>query len=299
MKLDWNIDEDELLSHWLWSLLIRIRAEWRCEACGFEPAVRGTTLHGHHIDHDHENHRLNNGQVLCPSCHSRETGLHVNGRLSEEQKRNRLQAQVKSLRAISFADRSVAALRSWETRRRRRLYAMAASGELWKDSAPRIHVIDEALYPEEIELGSFGSSYPGDAGIDLRARHDIVVQRKFVAVPLGVALDLKPNTVGRVAPRSTTVLEMGLEMQVGTIDPGYTGEIHAFCIAKDENIEVQRGDRIAQLMVLQCVAPMQRFVDSRGKERWVNAFEVVPHMSPDDSWQGKRGKAGLGSTGRE
>ena len=95
----------------------------------------------------------------------------------------------------------------------------------------------------------------GDAGADLRARVDVVLapgRRALVAT--GIAIALPPGYVGFVVPRSGLSVKHGLGMvnAPGTIDAGYRGEISVNLINHDSrlSIELKRGDRIAQLVVM-------------------------------------------------
>ena len=79
---------------------------------------------------------------------------------------------------------------------------------------------------------------PGDAGVDLRCTTDVV---------------LPPGYAGFVHPRSGLAARAGLSVvnAPGTVDAGYRGEILVCLINHDprEELRLQRGDRIAQLVV--------------------------------------------------
>ncbi len=97
-------------------------------------------------------------------------------------------------------------------------------------------------------------AHPGDAGADLYAAEDAVIQpgeRKLVRT--GVAIALPEGFVGLVHPRSGLAVKQGLTVlnAPGTVDSGYRGEILVNLINHDRvNIaKVVRGDRIAQLVV--------------------------------------------------
>ena len=65
-----EISDDELLPHALWIVLVKYRADWRCEECAAPPSGRARSLQAHHLDLDGKNHRLANGRALCAQCHS-------------------------------------------------------------------------------------------------------------------------------------------------------------------------------------------------------------------------------------
>lgn len=132
----------------------------------------------------------------------------------------------------------------------------------------------------ELEAPSY--AHPGDAGADLRAREDVVLQpgeRKLV--PTGVAIALPFGYVALIHPRSGLATKHGLTIvnAPGTVDAGYRGEISVTLLNTDTSqaIELKRGDRIAQ-MVIQRVEHAQ--------------FLPVTELS-----ESVRGTGGFGSTG--
>ena len=72
-------------------------------------------------------------------------------------------------------------------------------------------------------------------------------------VPTGIAIALPPGTAGFVLPRSGLASRHGVTVAnaPGLIDAGYRDEVHVALLNTDPNsaFEVQRGDRIAQLVV--------------------------------------------------
>jgi dUTP pyrophosphatase len=125
-------------------------------------------------------------------------------------------------------------------------------------------------------------AHPGDAGADLHTAVDAVLapgERRLV--PTGVALALPEGYVGLVHPRSGLAARHGLSIvnAPGTIDAGYRGEVRICLVNLDraETIVLQRGDRIAQLVV-------QRVEQARFVE-----VDALPESA--------RGAGGYGSTG--
>jgi dUTP pyrophosphatase len=99
-----------------------------------------------------------------------------------------------------------------------------------------------------------GYAHPGDAGVDLHAREDVMLapgQRALV--PTGVAIALPAGYAAFVHPRSGLAARHGITMvnAPGTIDAGYRGEILVNLLNTDafEAFALARGDRIAQLVV--------------------------------------------------
>lgn len=114
--------------------------------------------------------------------------------------------------------------------------------------AVRIHRLDP-----DLPLPSYAHS--GDAGLDLFARDDAVVPAAGgrVLVPTGIAIALPVGHAGFVLPRSGLALKHGVTVvnSPGLIDCAYRGEIKVVLLNTDQRTayRVQRGDRIAQLVV--------------------------------------------------
>jgi dUTP pyrophosphatase len=124
--------------------------------------------------------------------------------------------------------------------------------------------------------------HPGDAGFDLRANVDVEVAPGARAlVPTGVAVAIPVGHAGLVLPRSGLASRHGLTMAnaPGLIDAGYRGEVICAVVNLDREhtVRIARGDRIAQLVVVQVPALEPAFVD-----------ELPPST---------RGEGGFGSTG--
>lgn len=139
-----------------------------------------------------------------------------------------------------------------------------------------------AFLPLDPDLEPPRYATPGDAGADLRSAIDTVISPgERVLVPTGVAIALPEGFVGLIHPRSGLALRHGLSIvnTPGTIDAGYRGEIKVLLINLDprEPIQIQRGDRIAQLVV-------QR-------------FETVEFVAVDELPDSERGADGYGSSG--
>lgn len=123
---------------------------------------------------------------------------------------------------------------------------------------------------------------PGDAGWDLRSTVDVELHPgQRALIPTGIAIALPPGFVGLIHPRSGLARTSGFTLvnAPGTIDAGYRGEISVIGLNTDreETVSIQRGDRVAQLLV-------QEFRAIRWSE-----VEELP-----GSW---RGDGGFGSTG--
>ncbi len=132
------------------------------------------------------------------------------------------------------------------------------------------------------DLPSPAYEHPGDAGLDLRARHDVRLEPgERALVPTGVSIALPPGYVGLVCPRSGLAARhgVGLVNAPGVIDAGYRGEISVVLVNHDTSraVDLARGDRVAQLVVTP-----------------VASVDLVPVAELPGS---HRGGGGFGSTG--
>ena len=126
---------------------------------------------------------------------------------------------------------------------------------------------------------------PGASGLDLRADIESgisVAAGERVLVPTGIAMAIPEGFEAQVRPRSGLALKHGISMvnTPGTIDADYRGEISVILINHSkEEFQIQRGDRIAQLVIAPVVQPQ--------------IFEVQELEETD------RQSGGFGSTGTE
>ena len=132
------------------------------------------------------------------------------------------------------------------------------------------------------ELPAPADAKPGDAGADLRSRIDFELEPgERALVPTGVAIALPEGYVGLVHPRSGLATKNGITIvnAPGTVDSGYRGELMVTLLNTDKtkSFHVQRGDRIAQLVI-------QKYEHA--------TFTVV-----DELEQTERGSSGFGSSG--
>ena len=110
-------------------------------------------------------------------------------------------------------------------------------------------------------------AHPGDAGLDLHAREDAVVAAGGgrVLMPTGIAIAIPPGHAAFVLPRSGLALRHGVTVvnSPGLIDAAYRGEVKVVMLNTDpdEDYEVHRGDRIAQLVVQRVEAVVWQVVD--------------------------------------
>jgi dUTP pyrophosphatase len=122
----------------------------------------------------------------------------------------------------------------------------------------------------------------GDAGLDLRAAKDVVLEPgERIVIPTGIKVAIPEGYAGFVLPRSGLAASQGLSMvnSPGLIDSCYRGELKVIAINTDtsELIFISKGDRFAQLVILPVPQVELLEVDS------LNATE--------------RGEGGFGSSG--
>jgi dUTP pyrophosphatase len=111
---------------------------------------------------------------------------------------------------------------------------------------------------------------PGSAGVDLQAaveKEVVLAPGERRAVPTGFALALPPGYEGQVRSRSGLALRHGIVLPnaPGTIDSDYRGEIHVILQNLGEApFLIERGDRIAQLVICTVERPEWQEVDELG-----------------------------------
>ena len=124
------------------------------------------------------------------------------------------------------------------------------------------------------------------AGADLRAA--IPEDEPFILgpmdralIPTGLAMALPAGYEAQIRPRSGNAIKHGISLPntPGTIDADYRGELKVPLInLGSEPFTINRGDRIAQMIVAPVIQPH---------------FEVVEDLSKT-----QRGTGGFGSTGK-
>lgn len=104
----------------------------------------------------------------------------------------------------------------------------------------------------DVQIPSY--AYEGDAGLDLRSNESVVLrpfERKLI--PTGLAIALPDGYAGFVQPRSGMAIKKGFTIlnTPGLIDAHYRGELKIIAINLDpeEPIIIEKGDRIAQLVI--------------------------------------------------
>lgn len=119
----------------------------------------------------------------------------------------------------------------------------------------------------------------GAAGYDVCAAHDSIIKSKgrmLVKTDLAIAVPI--GTYGRIAPRSGLTLKHGIDVGAGVIDEDYRGNVGVILFNHgDDDFEIKKGDRIAQLIL--------------------ESIKIVEVQECDSLDGTNRGDGGYGSTG--
>jgi dUTP pyrophosphatase len=96
----------------------------------------------------------------------------------------------------------------------------------------------------------------GDAGLDLKSTVDAVLQPfQRSLIPCGISVAIPQGYAGFVVPRSGLTAKHGISIvnAPGLIDSNYRGEIKVILVNLDpeQPFEIKRGDRIAQLVIME------------------------------------------------
>jgi dUTP pyrophosphatase len=145
--------------------------------------------------------------------------------------------------------------------------------------------MDQELYIERVSEAAVlpTRAHAGDAGLDLYALESFsLAPQEGRVCRTGIAVALQPGTVGMICDRSS-MAKRGVKIAGGIVDAGYRGEIHVVLWNLSQaQVEVQAGDRVAQMLVVPIQTPAPRAVPS--------LTEVGGPTS--------RGANGFGSSGR-
>ena len=121
-------------------------------------------------------------------------------------------------------------------------------------------------------------AYPGDAGLDLYALHEHVLEPgEREQVRTGISVEIPEGQAGLVLPRSGLAARHGIALvnAPGLIDSGYRGEISVLLLNTDrrEPFTIAPGDRIAQLVLVRVETPEVTEVDALAlSERGAGGF---------------------------
>lgn len=133
-------------------------------------------------------------------------------------------------------------------------------------------LVPQAILPQKAHAGDLGYDLFASSWIDIFPDETRLIRT-------GIAIQFPEGYGGFIKDRSSVATKKGLFTVAGVIDNGYIGEIQvAVHNASQEVVEINVGDKVAQLVLIPTVNFMVQEVD-----------EVV---SAD-----QRGEGGFGSTG--
>ncbi|KAI3389051.1 hypothetical protein SNEBB_005926 [Seison nebaliae] len=126
-----------------------------------------------------------------------------------------------------------------------------------------------------------GSDYA--AGLDLRAAYSDVIPARGAGklIKTDLAIELPVGCYGRIAPRSGLAYKNSIDVGGGVIDRDYRGNVGVILYNHHptQDFKVNRGDRIAQLILERCYENVQLVESEKPLEKTT------------------RGEKGFGSTG--
>lgn len=134
----------------------------------------------------------------------------------------------------------------------------------------RIKLIDSKCMPTK--------NYVDDAGYDLKIRKGFILEPfSTTVIPTGVCVKIPLGYSGDIRPRSS-ISKRGLLVHYGTVDSGYTGEIHVTITNLTNRYrKLEQYERVAQIVVHSIL---------------LEELELVDELPVT-----KRGNNGYGSTG--
>lgn len=118
-----------------------------------------------------------------------------------------------------------------------------------------------------------------DVGLDLRANETVgLYPMEQKTLKTGIAVKIPEGYVGLIRDRAGIVSKMNVHTAAGTFDSAYTGEVSVVLVnLGDDSVEIEKGMRIAQLVIIPITRVLVKEVDSL--------------------LQTERGEKGFGSTG--
>jgi len=134
----------------------------------------------------------------------------------------------------------------------------------------------ETLNVQKLSLNAMlpTRAHADDAGLDLYASEDALVYPKAVTlVSTGIAVEVPRGYVGLIRDRSGMSKKL-LKVTAGVVDTGYVGEVKVALLNLSSGpIDIKKGDRIAQLLIIPITLPAVREVVELGSsERGASGF---------------------------
>lgn len=110
-------------------------------------------------------------------------------------------------------------------------------------------------YCEDPELDQLYREHATDAGFDICSADDKwIIDGNWVPIKTGLHLAIPEGKVGILKARSGLSLRVNTDVHAGVLDACYRGEVIVLLSIADYKapFHVKKGDRIAQLLVLDC-----------------------------------------------
>lgn len=141
--------------------------------------------------------------------------------------------------------------------------------------------VSEVLEVKKLYKDSWTPEYmlDTDVGIDLKANETVCLKpMEQKQIRTGIIIKIPEGNVGLIRDRAGIVSKMDVHTVAGTFDPAYRGELSVMLINfGDEEIEIEKGMRIAQMIIIPVTKVKVKVVSSLSKT--------------------ERGSKGFGSTG--
>lgn len=109
-----------------------------------------------------------------------------------------------------------------------------------------------------------GYIFDSDVGLDLKANENVsFMPMEQKTIRTGLIMKIPEGHVGLIRDRVGIVNKMNVHTVAGTFDPDYRGEVSVVLVNfSDDEIEIEKGMRIAQLIILPVTKVKVRIVKS-------------------------------------
>jgi len=136
-------------------------------------------------------------------------------------------------------------------------------------------------YTSEFDLSY---STKNSCGLDLYVAEDsILTDNKYIKLLTYTRFDIPFGYFGLLAARSSSALKRGIEVCIGIVDQDYTGYVGIVAKSVSGNIELKKGERIAQIVIVPyCQLPISKISNEE--------FDIITKDKD-------RGNRGFGSSG--
>lgn len=141
----------------------------------------------------------------------------------------------------------------------------------------RLH--KDAFLPERKSSHAAGYDLHWCASIESGNTSKVLEPWSITKMATGLAMSIPEGHYGRIAPRSGLALK-GVSVEAGVIDSDYRGHVEVVLSTHEMPVELNNGDRIAQLIIERISTP-----------------SVLEVKNIDDLSSTDRGHNGFGSTG--